>query len=121
MVEHDIRVDPDALEKALADVATAWKDAEAGRPVAPSNRLYFVDWAALCAVLTPRRYEMLRRLRAVPATGIRALARELGRDVKHVHEDVTALEELGLIERDPETGSLTVSIDEISSTIRFAA
>lgn len=121
MVERDTRVDPDAIEKALAEVATAWKDAEAGRPVIPSNRLYFVDWAALCAVLTPKRYETLRRLRAAPATGISALARELGRDVKRVHEDVTALEELGLIERDPEAGSLTVSVDEITSTIRFAA
>jgi predicted transcriptional regulator len=122
MIERDIRVEPDALERAAAEVAAAWKAAEAGQPVAPpTDRLYFANWAALCAVLTPKRYELLRHLRATPAAGIRALARDLGRDVKRVHEDVTALEELGLIERDPETGGITVPVDEISSTIRFAA
>jgi predicted transcriptional regulator len=120
MIERDIRVEAGALEKAAGEVATAWKAAEAGQAVAPSDRLYFVSWEALCAVLTPKRYELLRHLSAAPASGIRALARDLDRDVKRVHEDVAALEELGLIERD-ETGRLTVPVDEIASTIRFAA
>ena len=35
-----------------------------------------------------------------PASSIRALARDLGRDVKRVHADVTAVERIGLIDRD---------------------
>ena len=109
------------LRHVLAEVGTAWKAAEAGQPVEATRRVCFVDWAALCAVMTPKRYDLIRHLHQHPAPGIRALARSLERDVKRVHEDVTVLEELGLIRRDPETGALSVNIDEISSTIRFAA
>lgn len=121
MIARDIRVEADALERAAAEVAAAWKAAEAGQAVEqPTDRLYFVSWAALCAVLTPKRYALLRHLSATPAASIRALARDLKRDIKRVHQDVTALEELGFIERD-ENGGLTVPVDEITSTIRFAA
>ncbi|MCG5243683.1 hypothetical protein ACIU1J_25530 [Azospirillum doebereinerae] len=120
MIERDIRVDADALDQAAAEVAKAWKAAEAGHPVAPTDRLYFASWEALCTVLTPKRYELLRHLRRTPADSIRALARGLGRDVKRVHEDVAALEELGLVERD-DAGRLIMPVDEIASSIRFAA
>ncbi|MGQ9370423.1 HVO_A0114 family putative DNA-binding protein [Azospirillum sp. ST 5-10] len=120
MVKREISVTESALARAAAEVAAAWKAAEAGEAIEPTDRLYFEDWAALRAVLTPKRYDLLRHLRRTPAESIRALARDLGRDVKRVHEDVTALEELGLIERDAD-GRLIMPVDEIASTIRFAA
>lgn len=120
MVKPDIQVTENSLERAAAEVVATWKAAEAGQAVEPTDRLYFESWDSLCAVLTPKRYELLRHLRRTPAESIRALARDLGRDVKRVHEDVTALEELGLIERGA-GGRLTMPLDEISSTIRFAA
>lgn len=120
MAEREIQVTADALARAGADVAAAWKAAEAGKPVPVSDSIYFRDWSALCAVLTPKRFDMIRHLRSAPAEGIRALARDLGRDVKRVHEDVVALEEIGLIERDGD-GRLTAPFAEIASIIRFAA
>jgi predicted transcriptional regulator len=98
-------------------VAEAWKMAEAGPAVVGSDRILFRTWSALCAVLTPKRYEHLRHLRQMPETGIRALARELGRDVRRVHEDVVALVELGPVAR---SGSLSSQIDAIISTIRIS-
>jgi predicted transcriptional regulator len=121
MTKREIRVFKGALNQAAAEVIDAWKAAEAGHPVEATDRIYFEDWQTLCAVLTPKRYELMRHLRASPEEGVRALARALGRDVKRVHSDVVALEELGLVDRDPETGRLSVAVDEISSTIRFAA
>lgn len=109
------------LRHVLAEVGVAWKAAEAGQPVEATRRLCFVDWAALCAVMTPKRYNLIRHLHQHPAPSIRALARSLERDIKRVHEDVTALEELGLIRRDHETGALSANIDEVMSTIKFAA
>lgn len=44
-----------------------------------------------------------------------------GRDVKRVHRDVVALEALGPIHRDPESGVLSIGLDNVSSPIRFAA
>jgi predicted transcriptional regulator len=110
-----------SLRSVLAEVGMAWKAAEADHPAEPSSRLCFVDWAALCAVLTPKRYELIRHLRRQPEPGIRALARSLGRDVKRVHQDVAALQELGLVDRNPETGAVSTGLDEVSSVIRFAA
>lgn len=120
MAKREIAVTGNALDRAGAELIAAWKGAEAGQPVEATDRLYFDSWDALCSVLTPKRYELLRYLRRSPAASIRALARALGRDVKRVHQDVVALEELGLIERNAE-GRLCMTVDEIVSTIRFAA
>jgi predicted transcriptional regulator len=109
------------LRAALGEVGKAWKDAEKGKKLKPSSKLCFVDWSALCAVMTPKRYEIVCELRREPESGIRALARRLGRDVKRVHADVTALEELGLIKRDSDSGRLYTEIDEVTSVIKFAA
>jgi len=70
--------------------------------------------------MTPKRHELLRHLRRSPESGIRALARALGRDVRREHEDVVALAELGLVTRDAD-GRLSSVVDEIPSTIRIAA
>jgi len=117
----DIKVGS-GLRTAVAEVAEAWKAAAAGAPQESTDKIYFVDWSALCSVLTPKRYELIRYLRKEQTVvSIRALARALSRDIKRVHEDVVALEELGLIARNHETGVLSTDIDEITSTIRFAA
>jgi predicted transcriptional regulator len=121
MAKREVRVARGSLAQAGSELVAAWKAAEAGQPLEATDHIYFEDWGALCAVLTPKRYELLRHLRRAPAEGVRALARALERDVKRVHEDVVALEELGLLERDPGTGRISMTVDEITSTIRFAA
>ena len=42
-----------------------------------------------------------------------ALAKELGRDYKNVHGDVTALVEAGLLDRDDATGALSTDYDRV--------
>ncbi|MET7242051.1 hypothetical protein ABZT49_01660 [Methylobacterium sp. EM32] len=109
-----------SLREVAKEVAAAWKAAEAGQPVAADDRLVFRDWETLCAVLTPKRLDLLRHLRRSPESGIRPLARALGRDVRRVHADVVALAELGLVVRAAD-GGLSSEVDEIASTIRIAA
>lgn len=75
----------------------------------------FASWEALAAVMTTRRFEVLRHLRRRPERSIAALARSLGRDYKRVHEDVEALVAAGLIDRDA-TG-LHADYDEIHTSI----
>ncbi len=106
------------LKEAAARVAEAWRRAERGEAVEADN-ITFVSWAALASHMTEKRYELLRRLHRQPAVSIRALARDLGRDFKRVHEDVTALEAIGLIER--EDGLLRADYDEIHASIRLDA
>jgi len=50
--------------------------------------------------LTERRWELVRATQGKGALSIRQIARLVSRDVKRVHEDVTDLIELGLLERD---------------------
>ena len=66
--------------------------------------------------MTDKRHALLKHLHQHPEKSMRALSRALGRDFKRVHEDVGALESVGLIERD-EDGALTARYDQIQATI----
>lgn len=61
--------------------------------------LNFESPGAFFAHLTERRWQIVRVLQGRGETPVRELARLLGRDVKRVHEDVTVLTDLGLLER----------------------
>jgi predicted transcriptional regulator len=107
------------LRDAADRVADAWRRAERGEPVEAEDNVTFLSWSALASHMTEKRYELLRRLHKVPAVSIRALARDLGRDFKRVHEDVKALEGIGLVER--EDGLLRADYDEIRASISLDA
>ena len=53
----------------------------------------------LWRIITPRRWEMLRVMAGAGPLAIRALARRMGRDVKTVHGDVSALLSAGVVDR----------------------
>ena len=73
---------------------TAWKTGE----VAPAV-FTFNSPAQLFTVISPKRWQLIEHLQFIGASTIRGLARSLKRDVKRVHDDVTAMIEWGLIER----------------------
>ena len=107
----DIKVHVDGLDQTAERFVDAWKRAEAGDRT-PQRHLSFDNLETLLKVLTPKRYALLRRLHAHPAASVAALARDLGRDYKRVHEDVEALTAAGLIERE---GGLTAPYDAIEA------
>lgn len=74
----------------------------------------FASPSALFAALTPKRWALLACLQTKGPLGIRALARELARDVRRVHDDAAVLVNLGLIERDSH-GKLKAPFDEIKT------
>ncbi|ANN79530.1 hypothetical protein [Bordetella flabilis] len=74
--------------------------------------LNFETPAAFFSRLTSNRWTMLAELQGAGSIGVRELARRLSRDVKRVHDDATALVELGLIERS-ETGALSCPYADI--------
>jgi predicted transcriptional regulator len=104
------------LREAAARAAAAWQRAERGEILEAEDTVTFASWSALSSVMTDKRHELLRHLHARPVKSIRELSRNLGRDFKRVHEDATALERVGLIERG-EDGSLTASYSQIQATI----
>lgn len=104
-----IRIRPadEALTSLRKGFLSAWKS---GR-----YRGEFFDFespAALFRVLTPKRWELIEVLQQQGESGVRALARALGRDVKRVHEDAQVLVDLGLLEKSA-AGKLSVPFAEI--------
>lgn len=79
----------------------AWKRTEEGLlPEEPIIRLHFADVPTLLKYLSPRRVELLQKLRMIGPTNIRKLAQALGRGSKNVYTDVSDLTHVGLIERE---------------------
>lgn len=105
------------LRGAARRFADAWHRAERGEAVEGQDTITFLTWSALASVMTDKRYELLQRLRRQPASSIRALARDLGRDYKRVHEDLTALARVGLVEQDGDMWR--ADYDEIHTSIRL--
>jgi predicted transcriptional regulator len=105
---------------AAKQVGDTWKAALSSETVETRDNVTFVSWSALSSVMTDKRHALLKHLHRQPEKSIRALSRSLGRDFKRVHEDVTALEGVGLIERDDD-GALTARYDQIQATILMEA
>jgi predicted transcriptional regulator len=106
------------LRDAAGRLANSWERAERGEALEPQEHVTFVSWSALASAMTDKRFELLRHLREHPAATIRGLARELGRDFKRVHEDLTALSQIGLVEHGAD-GQWRVDWDEIHTAIKL--
>lgn len=81
---------------AMSDFVRSWKSRKAQR----GARISFATPELLWQVLTIKRWELLRVLCGAGPLSIREAARRVGRDVKAVHGDVTALLDAGVLERD---------------------
>ncbi len=90
-VTFDVRNPGAALADALAAVKT-------GKPQ-KSARISFATPELLWRVLTAKRWELLKALCGAGPVSIREAARRVGRDVKAVHADVTALLLAGVLDR----------------------
>ncbi len=83
------------LKETLADAARAMKAGRAEREA----RISFATSELLWEVLTAKRWELLKVLCGAGPLSIREAARRIGRDVKAVHGDITALLEAGVLTR----------------------
>ncbi len=79
----------------------------------------FESAEALFRAITPARWTVLARLQRTGPSALRALARDLGRDVKAVHRDVQALSVLGLVQKD-ENGRIRVPFARIRTEFEIA-
>lgn len=112
-----IRSDDEAvLNEMVEGFVGAWKNGAAD----PSAVFTFSSPAQLFSVITPKRWELIERLQKIGPSSIRGLARSLGRDVKRVHDDVTALLIWGLIERNGQ-GKVCVPYDVIHADFDLRA
>ena len=90
-VTLDVRSPSDAM----GDFVRAWKTGKSQK----SARISFATPELLWQVLTLKRWELLKALCGAGPVSIREAARRVGRDVKAVHGDITALLNVGVLER----------------------
>jgi len=81
--------------ESMADFVRVWKT---GKPE-KSARISFATPELLWKVLTTKRWELLKVLCGAGPVSIREVARRVGRDVKAVHSDITALLNAGVLDR----------------------
>lgn len=110
-----LNVHVEGWKEVAARVTEAWHQAERSEVVDGGHHLSFTTWESLSAVLTAKRLELLRHLHRRPAVSIAALAHDLGRDYRRVHDDVKMLTNAGLVDRTPE--GLHADYDSIQTTI----
>lgn len=79
----------------MQEFSGAWRS----RKSSGSARISFATPELLWKVLTSRRWALLRTLCGAGPVSIREAARRVGRDVKAVHADVTALLAAGVLDR----------------------
>ena len=87
-----------SLSQTLADASRAMQASRGEREA----RIAFSTPELLWQVLTAKRWELLKRMCGAGPMSIREAARRVGRDVKAVHGDVTALLEAGVLRRTSE-------------------
>ena len=92
----------------LAHFERAAKSGKAERDA----RISFETPELLWGVLTAKRWELLKRLCGAGPISIREAARRVGRDVKAVHGDVTALLQAGVLRR-AEDGRIEFPYDAV--------
>lgn len=97
-----------SLTDTLADAARAMKTGRGDAQV----RIAFATPELLWKVLSAKRWELLKALCAAGPVSIREAARRVGRDVKAVHGDVTALLDAGVLLR-TEDGRIEFPFDAV--------
>ncbi len=82
--------------EAMADFVRVWKTGKGEK----AARITFATPELLWKVLTAKRWQLLKAMCGAGPLSIRETARRVGRDVKAVHTDVTALLNAGVLDRD---------------------
>ncbi|EPY9095554.1 glycosyl transferase family 1 [Shigella dysenteriae] len=89
----------ESMDNFTADVLSAFQEAATGAKATRENVISFPDWQMMHKVLTPKRMDILMAMTGAGEMSIRKIAALVGRDVKSVHTDVTALISNGLLEK----------------------
>jgi predicted transcriptional regulator len=90
-VTLDVRSPADAM----ADISQAWNTGKASK----TDRISFASPELLWKVLTAKRWQLLKALCGAGPVTVREAARRVGRDVKAVHTDLSALLSAGVLSR----------------------
>lgn len=102
--------------EAMKDFVRVWKTGKREK----SARISFASPELLWKVLTAKRWKLLKALCGAGRVSVREAARRVGRDVKVVQSDVTALLNAGVLDRAP-GGGVVFPYDAVKVEFLFRA
>jgi predicted transcriptional regulator len=105
-----------SLAETLGDASRAMRTGRGEREA----RISFATPELLWQVLTAKRWELLKTLSGAGPVSIREAARRVGRDVKAVHGDITALLRAGVLNRTPR-GAIEFPFDAVKVEFLLSA
>ena len=108
------------LNANLVRAREAMEALQQGRRPKPHFAVGFSEVGQMLAVFTPKRWELIAKLREIGPVTTAQLARTLERDYKNVHADVAALSEWLAVQRD-EDGRVSVPWAEIIVDMKLPA
>ena len=115
-LEIKIQSESGARQASAQRFIDAWNQGEYA-----GEYLTFASPARFFEVINARRWELVTTLQKLGKTSIRQLARQVGRDVRRVHDDVKVLIEYDIIEQDDDGVSVPYTEIHADFTLRAEA
>ncbi|CAD7027369.1 transcriptional regulator [Pseudorhizobium endolithicum] len=108
----EVRLQATGIGSFFDEAAEAARRIDCGDLDEQPAEIAFESMDLLLKVLTPNRWRLLRALKGEGPTSIRQLSQKLQRDYRGVHTDVSALLDVGLVEKNT-AGAICVRWDRI--------
>lgn len=109
---NEVRLHVTGIGSFFDEAAKAAREIDRGELGEQPAEVAFQTMDLLLKVLTPNRWRLLRALKVKGPTSIRQLSQKLDRDYRGVHADVSALLDVGLVEKNA-AGAICVRWDRI--------
>ena len=93
-----IKIEIRSLDNALKEAGEVFEKLSKGETVQKKTAIYFNNLKEMRKVLTEKRLELLKIIKDKKPASVYALARMVNRDIKNVLQDLSYLQELGLVE-----------------------
>ena len=93
-----IRIEIKSLDAALKEAGSVYEKVSAGKTVKPKSAVYFSSIKEMRAVLTEKRLELIKAIKDRKPSSVYELAKLVHRDLKNVLQDLTYLQEVGIVD-----------------------
>lgn len=114
MKTKTLRIGVKSLKQSMDEFASTAEAIERGERVRKSSGVFFASLSALRKSLTPKRLELLALIMEQEPESLNELARLAKRNIKNVYDDITYLEQVGMLSK-VDAGRETVPVIDYDS------
>jgi predicted transcriptional regulator len=93
-----VKIEIKSLNDALQEAGEVFEKVSGGGQVSEKKAIYFSNLKEIRKVLTEKRLELLKTVKDKKPASVYELAKIVNRDIKNVLQDLSYLQELGLVE-----------------------